>query len=521
MGRSSVLAGLLGLVLLIFAVIDYVAAPQFRFFFLLNLVAGVFAIIIWATSSRASFTSMAGRRARYGANAAIYSIAFVALLVAVNYISSKHHYRFDLTADKIFTLSPQSEKVLQNIKKPIKFYGFFAGGLNAQAQQLYESYTYASPMVSYQMVDPDKHPELADRYKVSVMNTTHIQYGSDEVGNGTNVTDLNESAITNAIIRLVTSVRKVVCVAQDEGEPDIDDSQNANGFGGVATAMQGEGFDVHKISLSTLAAPPAECSILLVAGPTRPLLQHELDLIDNYLKGGGSAFVMFRPPDPNDPNTESGLAKLVGEWGVTAGNDIIVDQVVRMFEGPALGLNPLIDLYGQNPITASFTQRTVFPMTRSVEPTDPVKPGLNVEWLAKTSTTSWAETDLKDLFEHQTAKFDASDRKGPITVADAVSGDLKTLGYAKTGLARMVIFGSTEFADNQYLDNFFNRDFFMNSLEWMIGQGNSITIRPRVMEPSSFALTVTQFGIVFALSVLLLPELLIIMGIAVWWERRT
>ena len=113
MGRSSVLAGLLGLVLLIFAVIDYVAAPQFRFFFLLNLVAGVFAIIIWATSSRTTFTSMAGRRARYGANAAIYSIAFVALLVAVNFISSKHHYRFDLTADKVFTLSPQSEKVLQ------------------------------------------------------------------------------------------------------------------------------------------------------------------------------------------------------------------------------------------------------------------------------------------------------------------------------------------------------------------------------------------------------------------------
>src|SRR5271154_404539 len=163
MGRSSVLAGLLGLVLLIFAAIDYVAAPQFRFFFLLNLVAGVFAIIIWATSSRTTFTSMAGRRARYGANAAIYSIAFVALLVAVNFISSKHHYRFDLTADKMFTLSPQSEKVLQNIKKPVKFYGFFAGGLNAQAQQLYESYAYASPMVTYQMIDPDKHPELADR----------------------------------------------------------------------------------------------------------------------------------------------------------------------------------------------------------------------------------------------------------------------------------------------------------------------------------------------------------------------
>jgi ABC-type uncharacterized transport system involved in gliding motility auxiliary subunit len=521
MGRSSVLSGLLGLVLLVFAVIDYIAAPGFRFFFLVNLVGGVFAIIVWATSSRAALSSITGRRARYGTNAAVYSIAFVALLVAVNYISTRHYHRWDLTANKMFTLSPQSEKVLRTLKKPLKFYGFFAGGMNPQAEQLYESYAYASPMVTYQMVDPDKHPELAERYKVSVMNTTHIQYGSDATGNGTNVTDTNESAITNAIIRLTTSVRKVGCFAQDEGEPDIQDSQNAKGYGALATAMEGEGFDVKPVSLATLAKVPADCSILIVAGPTRPLLQHELDLIDGFLRNGGSVLMTLRPPTPNDQGAESGLVKLVADWGVQAGNDIIVDQVLRLFEGPALGLNPLVDLYSPHEITASFTQRTVWPMTRSVEPVKQPKQGLVVSWLAKTSTTSWAETDLKDLFEHQTAKFDASDRKGPITVADAVTGNLKTLGYGKSGMARLVVLGSTEIADNQYLDNFFNRDFFMNCLEWLSGQANSITIRPRVMLPSSFSLTVTQFAIVFALSVLLLPELLIILGIAVWWERRT
>ncbi len=36
-----------------------------------------------------------------------------------------------------------------------------------------------SPKVTYQLVDPTKHPELAERYKVTVMNTTHIQYGND------------------------------------------------------------------------------------------------------------------------------------------------------------------------------------------------------------------------------------------------------------------------------------------------------------------------------------------------------
>lgn len=520
-GSSSIVYGILGLVLLIFALVDYIAAPGFRFFFLLNLVVGVFAIIVWATSSRTSITSLAGRRsARYGTNAAIYSIAFVALLVAVNFISTLHHHRFDLTSNQVYSLSSQSVNVVKGLKKPLKFYGFFAGGRNPQAAQLFDSYAYNSPLVSYEMVDPDRHPELAEKYKVSVMNTVHIQYGGEDSGNGTNVTDVSEAALTNGIIRVTKSTHKVACFAQGEGEPDVDDSQAATGFGELKTAMEGESYEMHKLLLATIPAVPSDCSLLVVAGPTRPLLKHELDSIDNYLKKGGRAIVMLRPPNPNDPGVEAGLVNLLDQWGVKAGNNIVVDQVLRLFQGPALGLNPIVDTYGPHQITVGFDQRTVFPMTRSVEPVDPAKPGLQVVWLAKTSQTSWAETDLVDLFQHQTATLDAKDRKGPITVADVVSADLKQLGWG-SGTARMVVFGDTELVNNQYLDNFFNRDFFMNSADWLVGETSSISIRPRTLRASRFALTVTQFSIVFALSVLLLPELLIIAGITVWWRRRT
>jgi ABC-type uncharacterized transport system involved in gliding motility auxiliary subunit len=85
----------------------------------------------------------------------------------------------------------------------------------------------------------------------------------------------------------------------------------------------------------------------------------------------------------------------------------------------------------------------------------------------------------------------------------------------------MVVFGDTEFADNQYLDDFYNRDFFMNSADWLVGEASAISIRPRTLRASHFSLTVNQFAIIFILSVLLLPELLLITGIAVWWSRRT
>ncbi len=259
--------------------------------------------------------------------------------------------------------------------------------------------------------------------------------------------------------------------------------------------------------------------MMVVAGPVKPMLPHEFDELTDYLRKKGKLLVMLRPDRPDQPFDESGLIKFVGDWGVKPGKDIVVDQVVRLFAGPALGLNPLVDSYGVHPITHDFNQRTVFPMTRSVEPDESPKAGLTVTGLAKTSDTSWGETNLKELFEHQTAKLDADDRRGPITVSSAVEANLKTLNLGD-GTARLVVFGSTDYGTNQYINEFYNRDFFVNAVDWLAGEENQISIRPRTLRSSRFSLTVDQFAVVFALSVLLLPEFLLIAGIVVWWERR-
>ena len=257
----------------------------------------------------------------------------------------------------------------------------------------------------------------------------------------------------------------------------------------------------------------------MVAGPIKPLGQHEIDSLNDYLKHGGRMIAMYRPQRPDNPIDEAAMVKLAGDWGVKVGNDIVVDQVVRLFEGPALGLNPLVQTYGEHPITKDFKQRTVFAMSRSLSAEPDLKPGLTVTPIAKTSETSWAEVDLDTLFRQQKAELTDKDTRGPITVVMAVDGNLEQLGWGK-GDARMVVYGSTEFADNQYAATFFNRDFFINSADWLTGEENSISIRPRSIRASRFRLTTAQFSIVFAFAVLFLPEMLLIAGIVVWWERR-
>src|SRR5579883_187934 len=523
MRRSSALTGILGLVLLIFGLIGYALTSGgfARLYIFVNLIVGGFAVIGWLAASWSDLGSIAGqRRTRYGANAAVYSVGFVLLLVAANFLASRYHRQFDLTAQKVFSLSPQSVTVVKQLKKPLKLYGFVQGGHSPTAESLYQQYAYASPLITYELVDPNKHPELAERFKVTTMDTTHLQYGGD-TGSGSNVTDLNEGAITNGIMKLIKSGSgQTACFAIGEGEADPDEALQPGGFNEFQKGLEGENFQVKKVVLVSEPKVPDDCAILILAGPTRPLVPHELDAITQYLDGGGRMLAMLRPQRPDKAYDETALVNLLGDWGVKVGNNVVVDQVVRLFAGPALGLDPTVNMYPTHEITYGFNKQTVFPMVRTVDPIDPPNPGLDVTSLAKTSDTSWAETDLNSLFNKQTAHFDAAtDTKGPVSVAVAVEANLDQLKRGK-GTARMVVFGDTDIADNQYIDNFFNRDFLMNSVDWLAGQTNSITIRPKSLRASRFNLTIQQFDIVFVLSVLLIPELLLLTGLAVWWQRR-
>ena len=154
----------------------------------------------------------------------------------------------------------------------------------------------------------------------------------------------------------------------------------------------------------------------MVSGPTRPFLTQELPALDNYLKQGGRALFLLSPQRAEE------FIAFLEPWGVKVGNDVVVDQVVRLFQGPALGLTPLVDTYdAQHEITREMRGRTIFPMTRSVSGAADGKPGLTVSELVKTSPSSWAESDVDGIFTHIRRSTATTQGSGPIAVASTRS----------------------------------------------------------------------------------------------------
>ena len=85
---------------------------------------------------------------------------------------------------------------------------------------------------------------------------------------------------------------------------------------------------------------------------------------------------------------------------------------------------------------------------------------------------------------------------------------------------RIVAIGDSDFVTNELIDGFMNRDLFVNSVAWLMGEVEHIAIRPNTSRASRFQLTAEQFSLLQMLSLFVLPEAIAIVGVLAWWSRR-
>ncbi len=74
------------------------------------------------------------RSSQLGTNTTILTIAVILILGLVNFVGFRHHKRFDLTSEKLFTLSDQTKKVVQGLKSDVNI-ARFDKAPNAAAQR--------------------------------------------------------------------------------------------------------------------------------------------------------------------------------------------------------------------------------------------------------------------------------------------------------------------------------------------------------------------------------------------------
>jgi ABC-type uncharacterized transport system involved in gliding motility auxiliary subunit len=521
MKKFSQIAGLCGVVLLLFGIVAFMFTRDFSLYTVAHLAGGALLVVFSLLFNRGGLWSTLGERStRYSANALLYSAIFLGLLVLVNVVSNSHSWRKDFTEAGLFSISDQSEKVLKNLDQDVDVLAFFSQGKGTKLEDLLNNFTYASDKFHYEFIDPVKQPEKAEIHDVNTNDILVVKCGDRE----TKITGTAEEDLTNAILKVARSEQKKIYFLAGHGERGLED-ETEPGYQIIKKALENENYLVEPLKLYMHKDVPENCAVLVIADPEKPLERSELQAVDRYLNKGGNALFLINPASAPE------LEVLAARWGVKVGTNVVVDQVFRLFEGPTLGVDPIVEEYGEHEITKDFKGQTLFHMVASVDAVENLPQGLTVVSLAKTSPKSWAETDLDLLFEKGEVEHTDEDLSGPVSVAVAVTREIPSpgekdepgesgSGTPEKAETKLVVIGDADIADNQYIAKMYNADFLLNSINWLAGEEAYISVRPKTTRGSQVAMTPQQTRSIFFLSVLILPEILLLLGLSIWWRRR-
>jgi len=459
------------------------------------------------------------RSTKYGANTAFMIAVFVVILIFTVFMSIKYKTRWDMTAAKRYTLSNQTLKLLGSLKKDVEAVAFYRSDERTR-QSMHDflsEYKHNSSRFTYQFIDPDKNPALAAKYNVTSYRTTLIRSGNKEEVVGFE----SEEKLTNAILKVSRDQVKTIYFLKGHGENNILDMQNS-GYKAAREAVEKENYLVKEILLLTSEGVPDDAAVLVVSGPKKEPLPDEMKKLTAYINRGGKVLFML------DPGTVPQLVSYLKDYGFKIGDDIIIDKLSQVFG--ANYLTPVVTDYDKDhSITKEFNAATFFPLARSVEiDNDPAKGRYQ---LVKTGEASWAETNKKALEEGKAEYNEGKDKKGPVSITAVTPIEVGASEHSGHGeqnkdietqknYAKIIVIGDSDFVNNTNINLAGNKDFFLNTVNWLAEEADMISIRKKEPDVTPVILTASQARLIFWLPVIILPSFVLVTGIGMLTRRR-
>ena len=495
--------------------------------------------------ARRSLWRHRGRRFATGVNV-LASLILAGLIVAMlNYVSYRHHVRWDLSWSDYYRLSGKTVGLLSGLDAEVNILVFAQKNheLYNDIRNILREYDNVAEKarklkLNIEFVDPDRDltrvRELKQKYDLkdtniivfeSASRRKYIEINSlvdhDYEFSGQQIVKKTsafkaEQLFTSAIQSVTQSTWPIIYFLAGHGERDLDETK-PSGYSDMARLLRRDNMEIKPLFLAERRDIPKDASAVVVAGPDRRLSDIEVEILSNYLGRSGRALFLI---DPSDPPLATGLEKLLKTWGVRLSPETAVGATLT-------GRELIVSEYGDHPITRSFKKIvTMFYMPRVIEPeaaasgsSDALADKPRVSVLVSNTVQGWAEANLKE----NPPRYDPGvDRPGPVSIALAVEkGEVGGI-EVEIKPTRLVVIGDSYFVSNGALGSGVggNVDLFMSALNWLVEREVLIGIAPKA--PGILHLDMNQAQKRVALLVIVgLPAAVIaLIGLAVWLGRR-
>lgn len=449
-------------------------------------------------------------RWRDSAASFVYTFFFIACVGLVYLISANRYGRFDLTANRVHTLDPQTLNILGRLQQGerIQIQLFAPWREHQELERFLESYRRHAPGLAYELYDPardlDAVMAIGGRAEEGTMILARVDAQGEVIRRETDrlkAGDRNrESILTNVLARMLAMDQRVIYFTTGHGERPLDESNAALTKVGQLVADA----SLPIVQLRLLSGPiPANTAAIVIAGPSIDLFDPEREMLEEYLDQGGKLFLLLDPmmsAQADMPNFEA----LLRHIGLESPNELIVDPQAMNASGSSF--TPQVQLVN-HPIRDAVGEKPFFLYhSRAFVPAEKVPQSATQSVLLMTNDSVWTES-----------RGDLRSTRRPVPPTDpALIGARypcvtveRPVQNGRFGRAmRVVAIGDSDaFVNAMVMQNGGAAAFFLGALSWLREEQGLVYIPPKVLKNTPVTLTGPQ--------ALLLAGLFLVIGLAI------
>jgi hypothetical protein len=467
-------------------------------------------------------------------DAVLRTLLVIAVVVMVNYLGAKFSQRYFWSSQTRVVLSPRTQAVLRSLTNRVDVILYFdrKADFYPDVVALLDEYRAANKLISVRTVDYVRDASEAEltkaKYKLNAATdkdliifdcggrmkafpgSALVEYGArgmteDKKLDIAPVKFNGEKAFTAMLLALENAQPLTAYYTEGHGEPSFTAGGNFD-FQKVTQLLEQNYLSVTNLNLAGEAPIPTDCNLLIIAGPTKPFFESELQKIDHYLRDGGRLLVLF---NVHSLERATGLEAIMQRWGVQVVADIVQEQKEKH------------TITGQDVVTSKFGRHAVMAgLSQSTLQIDLPRPVVKI---GQAVAPAGAPQVDELIYSSEVSTLTADRTAAPRSYSLACAVEQKPVaGVANVrGTARLVVVGDSIFLGNYYIEAGSNRDFLNAAVNWLIDRPQLLEgVGPRPITEYRLLLTKYQQYQLRWLLLGALPGGVLFIGWLVWLVRR-
>ena len=369
---------------------------------------------------------------------------FSIFLIALNYIVVQQRWSFDLTENKIHSLSPFTQNLVESLDEDVRFYYLYIDskktrGFENIVRREMEKYMILNPRIHFESHTIYKRPDLVKKFKVGDEESSLYMESKNRIHR---IQDLQEREFVNAFFKLTREPKKLYFL-ELKNERSI---ENRSTFGLLELKQQLMRLHYEVDRISSLENLPEDIAVLILAGSREPFSSEEQGQLDQYLQKGGSLLVAL------DPGENHNLNPFFEKYGLQVENNFIFSEQTQADQSQLQVLTHIGQSQHEVSLKLGEGKNPVFFVSSSISILDSVNKKIQVTSLLEYLPNSVVHKDI----DPSSPKIKQDHRLAAV-ISEQNSGSS----------FRLAVAGDSDFLTNGFYAQKANFEFILNLFSYL------------------------------------------------------